>query len=141
MGPLNEDMYGSSLRRRHASSILDADVVNAKVLAGFVDAIRARVSDKIREVKGRPGKQDRSDAVKQILADLIAEVAPSITDPNASYLTIMSTKDKQKQVRQVFVEVEEQATRDATLGVSALLEAFAERRTARQRYAAVATRK
>src|SRR6476619_2322554 len=30
--------------------------------AGFVDAIRARVTDKIREVKGRPGKQDRSDA-------------------------------------------------------------------------------
>src|SRR5208282_5465678 len=32
--------------------------------AGFVDAIRARVTDKIREVKGRPGKQDRADAVK-----------------------------------------------------------------------------
>src|SRR5256885_5121911 len=28
---------------------------------GFVDAIRARVTDKIREVKGRPGKQDRAD--------------------------------------------------------------------------------
>src|SRR5258708_2396438 len=29
----------------------------------FVDAIRARVTDKIREVKGKPGKHDRSDAV------------------------------------------------------------------------------
>src|SRR5207248_7861100 len=29
---------------------------------GFVDAIRARVTDEIREVKGKPGKQDRSDA-------------------------------------------------------------------------------
>jgi polyribonucleotide nucleotidyltransferase len=83
--------------------------------AGFVDAIRARVSDKIREVKGRPGKQDRSDAVKQILADLIAEMAPSVTDPNAGYQTIIATKDKQKQIRAVFSEVEEQATREAIL--------------------------
>src|SRR5580765_2003328 len=43
---------------------------------GFVDAIKARVSDKIREVKGRPGKQDRSDAVKLILEELIKEMAP-----------------------------------------------------------------
>ena len=53
--------------------------------AGFVDAIRARVSDKIREVKGKPGKHDRSDAVKQIQEDLIKELAPPVTDPNASY--------------------------------------------------------
>jgi polyribonucleotide nucleotidyltransferase len=83
--------------------------------AGFVDAIKARVSDKIREVKGRPGKQDRSDAVKQILVDLMAEMAPSITDPNASYQAILATKDKQKQIRAVFSEVEEQATREAIL--------------------------
>ncbi|HET6248293.1 MAG TPA: polyribonucleotide nucleotidyltransferase [Tepidisphaeraceae bacterium] len=83
--------------------------------AGFVDAIRARVTDKIREVKGRPGKQDRSDAVKQILTDLIAEMAPPITDPNASYQTILATKDKQKQIRGVFSEVEETATREAIL--------------------------
>src|SRR4051812_45574102 len=37
---------------------------------GFVDAIRARVADKIREVKGKPGKHDRSEGVDQILDDL-----------------------------------------------------------------------
>src|SRR3982751_3898237 len=52
---------------------------------GFVDAIRARVTDKIREVKGKAGKADRSDAVKQILTDLLAEMAPPVTDPNAPY--------------------------------------------------------
>src|SRR4029453_15870908 len=41
--------------------------------AGFVDAIRARVSDKIKEVKGKPGKHDRSDAVAKIQDDLIKE--------------------------------------------------------------------
>src|SRR2546423_224062 len=38
---------------------------------GFVDAIRARVADKIREVKGRPGKHDRSD--EQMVDGLIEE--------------------------------------------------------------------
>ncbi len=83
--------------------------------AGFVDAIRARVTDKIREVKGKAGKGDRADAISQILTDLLAEMAPPVTDPNASYQTIIATKDKQKQIRSVFVEVEEQVTREAIL--------------------------
>ena len=83
--------------------------------AAFVSAITSRVTDKIREVKGKPGKADRSDAVKQILDDLIKEMAPSNTDPNASYATILSTKDKQKQIRGVFAEVEEKVTREAIL--------------------------
>src|SRR5438309_2117411 len=62
--------------------------------AGFVDAIRARVTDKIREVKGKPGKHDRSDAVKQVLTDLIAEMAAPITDPSASYLSMVAQKDE-----------------------------------------------
>jgi polyribonucleotide nucleotidyltransferase len=82
---------------------------------GFVDAIRARVTDKIREVKGKPGKHDRSDAIKVVLADLLAEMAPPVTDPNASYQQVLATKEKQKQVRSVFVEVEEQVTREAIL--------------------------
>src|SRR5215213_3357315 len=45
---------------------------------GFVDAIRARVGDKIRAVKGQAGKANRSDAVKQILDGLIAEMAPPV---------------------------------------------------------------
>src|SRR5207248_3312214 len=39
--------------------------------AGFVDSIRARVADKIRDAKGKPGKHDRSDAVKKIQEDLL----------------------------------------------------------------------
>jgi len=82
---------------------------------GFVDAIRARVTDKIREVKGKPGKADRSDAVAQILTDLIAEMAPPITDQNASYLSIVSQKEQAKKIRNVFTEVEEHVTREAIL--------------------------
>ncbi|MGA2442286.1 MAG: polyribonucleotide nucleotidyltransferase [Tepidisphaeraceae bacterium] len=83
--------------------------------AGFVDAIRARVTDKIREVKGKAGKDDRADSIKQILDDLLAELAPPVTDPNASYQTILATREKQKQIRAIFVEVEEQVTREAIL--------------------------
>jgi polyribonucleotide nucleotidyltransferase len=82
---------------------------------GFVDAIRARVSDKIREVKGKPGKHDRGDAVKQILDELIAEMAPPVTDPNASYASIVEQKGQQKIIRNIFGEVEEQVTREAIL--------------------------
>jgi hypothetical protein len=38
-------MYGSLLWRRHASSISDADVVNDKVLARFIDAILVLIDD------------------------------------------------------------------------------------------------
>jgi polyribonucleotide nucleotidyltransferase len=82
---------------------------------GFVDAIRGRVADKIRDVKGKAGKQDRSDAVAQILEDLIVEMAPPVTDPNASYLSIMAQRDEVRKIRSVFAEVEEQATREAIL--------------------------
>ena len=82
---------------------------------GFVDAIRARVTDKIREVKGKAGKHDRADAIRTILADLLTEMAPPVTDPTASYQTIIAARDKQKQIRGIFVEVEEQVTREAIL--------------------------
>ncbi|MGD0389514.1 MAG: polyribonucleotide nucleotidyltransferase [Tepidisphaeraceae bacterium] len=82
---------------------------------GFVDAIRARVTDRIREVKGKAGKDDRADSIKQILDDLLAEMAPPVTDPNASYQTILATKEKHKEIRAIFVEVEEQVTREAIL--------------------------
>jgi hypothetical protein len=38
-------MYGSSLRRRHSSSISDADVVNVKVLPGFIDAVLVLINN------------------------------------------------------------------------------------------------
>jgi polyribonucleotide nucleotidyltransferase len=82
---------------------------------GFVEAIRARVTDKIREVKGKPGKADRSEAVSKILTDLIAELAPPITDPNASYLSIVAQKEEAKKIRNVFTQVEEHVTREAIL--------------------------
>jgi polyribonucleotide nucleotidyltransferase len=82
---------------------------------GFVDAIRARVADKIREVKGKPGKHDRSDAVKQLQEDLIKELAPPVTDPNASYAAILAQKEEVKKIRKVFGEIEEQVTREAIL--------------------------
>src|SRR5688572_13722211 len=83
---------------------------------GFVDAIRARVSGKLREVKGgKGGKQDRSDAVKQILDDLLNEMAPPVTDPKATYMSVVAQKDEAKKIRKVFAEVEEQATREAIL--------------------------
>jgi polyribonucleotide nucleotidyltransferase len=82
---------------------------------GFVDAIRARVTDQIREVKGKAGKSDRADAIAEILTQLLAEMAPAVTDSSASYQSVMATREKQKQVRSIFVEVEEQVTREAIL--------------------------
>jgi polyribonucleotide nucleotidyltransferase len=82
---------------------------------GFVDAIRARVADKIREVKGKAGKHDRSDAVKKIQEELLNEMAPAVTDPNASYMAILTQKSEAKKIRQVFGEIEEQVTREAIL--------------------------
>jgi polyribonucleotide nucleotidyltransferase len=83
--------------------------------ASFVDSIRGKVSDKIREVKGRPGKADRSDAVDQILADLLQEMAPAINDPSASYTQILAQREQAKKIRGIFSEVEEHATRQAIL--------------------------
>ncbi len=81
----------------------------------LLEAVRGRVTDKIREVKGKPGKQDRSDAVKAVLDEVLRELAPASTDANASYAQILATKDKQKQIRSIFVDVEEQVTREAIL--------------------------
>jgi polyribonucleotide nucleotidyltransferase len=83
--------------------------------AELVKLVKSKVSAKIREVKGRPGKQDRSDAVKQIQEDLLNELAPAATDPNTPYLQIAANTKKAKQIRQIFAEVEETATREAIL--------------------------
>src|SRR5688572_7980860 len=82
---------------------------------GFVDAIRARVTDKIREVKGKPGKSDRNDAVKKIQEELLNEMAAPVTDPKASYMAVLEQQAQAKQVRAVFAEVEEQVTRELIL--------------------------
>ena len=83
--------------------------------AAFVESIKSKVTAKIREVKGKPGKADRSEAVSKIQSELIAEMAPPITDPNGSYGAIIAQKDLAKKVRAVFAEVEEHVTREAIL--------------------------
>jgi polyribonucleotide nucleotidyltransferase len=82
---------------------------------GLLDAVRARVESKIREVKGRPGKQDRADAVVDIQDALLKEMAPAVTDPHAPYLAIVTQKDEAKKLRAAFSEIEEQVTREAIL--------------------------
>ena len=83
--------------------------------AAFVDEVKSKVSAKIREVKGRPGKADRNVAVKQILSDLIADMAPPVTETHASYGQIVAQKERARRVRAVFSDVEEAATRHAIL--------------------------
>src|SRR6202043_214954 len=63
----------------------------------------------------RPGKQDRADAVIEIQDELLKQMAPAVTDPNAPYLTIVSQKEEAKKIRQAFVEIEEHVTREAIL--------------------------
>jgi polyribonucleotide nucleotidyltransferase len=81
----------------------------------LVNAIRSRVAEPIRQVKGKAGKADRADAVKEILNNLLVELAPPVSDPNAPYGAFLAVKDKQKQIKQIFVDVEEEATRQAIL--------------------------
>ena len=81
----------------------------------FTEQVRSKVSAKIREVKGRPGKADRGAAIKKILAELLADMAPAVAEPHASYVQIVAQKERAKKVRVVFSEVEEAATRDAIL--------------------------
>jgi polyribonucleotide nucleotidyltransferase len=83
----------------------------------LVAEIKSKITQKIRDVKGIAGKSDRSEATKKILGDLIQEIAPNPTasDPHASYNTILAHKEKIKQIRAVFSEVEEHATREAIL--------------------------
>jgi polyribonucleotide nucleotidyltransferase len=83
--------------------------------AELVNTVRSKVAAKIREAKGKPGKQDRSDAVDQLKADLLLELAPSVVDPNAPYAMYVQTAKKQKQIKAIFSEIEEEATRQAIL--------------------------
>ncbi|MFT3788388.1 MAG: polyribonucleotide nucleotidyltransferase [Tepidisphaeraceae bacterium] len=82
---------------------------------GFVDAVRARVADKIKDAKGKPGKHDRGEAMKKIMDDLLAEFAPPVTDPNAGYMSIVAQQQNAKKIKNVFALVEEQVTRELIL--------------------------
>jgi polyribonucleotide nucleotidyltransferase len=82
---------------------------------GLLDAVRARVGDKIKAIKGQVGKHDRSDQIKKVQEELIAELAPAITDPNAAYLSVLAQKQHASKIRGAFGVVEEQVTREAIL--------------------------
>jgi len=81
----------------------------------LVDAVRARAVEQIREVKCKAGKQDRAETIAAVLEQAILELAPPITDANASYLAIVAQRKKEKEIREIFVEVEEEVTRQAIL--------------------------
>ena len=82
---------------------------------GYVDAIRARVADKIRAIKSKPGKTDRNEAISQLRDELIKELAPPVTDPNAGYAAVIAQKEEVKKLRKVFGDVDEEVTRAAIL--------------------------
>jgi polyribonucleotide nucleotidyltransferase len=83
--------------------------------AALVEAVRNRIAEPIRQIKGKPGKADRADAIEKLMNDTLAELAPTPTDPAAPYSAFMAARQKQAQVRQLFVEVEEAVTRQAIL--------------------------
>src|SRR5688500_1899887 len=81
----------------------------------LVEQVRKLAGTRIREIKGSPGKQDRADAVKELMNEIITKLAPAPEDPNAPYLQIVAAKDRQKKIRNILTEVEEQVTREAIL--------------------------
>ena len=83
--------------------------------AGLVAEVRRLAAERIREVKGQAGKHNRSDLVKAILDDVLNQLAPPLTDPNAAYLAVLAQRDRQKQIRNIFVDIEEEVTRQAIL--------------------------
>ena len=83
--------------------------------AGLLDTVRVKVGDKIKAVKGIAGKKDRNADVAKLRDELIAEMAPAVTDPNATYLQIMAQRNEAGKIRAAFAAVEEQATREAIL--------------------------
>src|SRR5688572_29409491 len=83
--------------------------------SALIEEVRSLVTVKIRAAKGKPGKHDRSDEVKQVLNDAILTIAPPVTDPNASYTMITTARDKARHVRAIFSEIEEEITRHAIL--------------------------
>ncbi|MGE5609908.1 MAG: polyribonucleotide nucleotidyltransferase, partial [Bacillota bacterium] len=81
----------------------------------LTEAVRKLATDRIRDVKGKPGKQDRAEAIRLIMEEILQQLAPAITDPSAPYSAIIANREKQRQIRSIFVEIEEQVTRQAIL--------------------------
>ena len=81
----------------------------------LVEEVKKKVLSKIRAAKGKPGKADRAAAVDKVLADTLEDMAPTPTDAKATYTEIMAAKAKASQIRKIFVDVEELATRQAIL--------------------------
>lgn len=81
----------------------------------LVEEVRRLVTGRIREVKGKAGKQGRAEAIAQIMEDAVSKLAPAPADASAPYSAIVAARERQGQVRAIFVEVEEQVTREAIL--------------------------
>ena len=81
----------------------------------LVKKVRDLSQARIREVKGQAGKNNRSEAVEQIMNEVIVAIAPPATDPNTPYLAVVAQKQLAGQIKKIFVDVEEQVTREAIL--------------------------
>lgn len=79
----------------------------------FRDAIKAKVEQKIRDAKGKPGKADRGAAVKKIQEELIAELAPPVV--GSDYLAHIGHQGNVKKIKSAFSFVEEHITRELVL--------------------------
>jgi polyribonucleotide nucleotidyltransferase len=115
--------FGHNVIKEVTSMIEELQSKNPKEKVGvirgqepeLIEQVRNLVTDKIRAAKGKPGKHDRGDEVKNILNEAILTIAPPVTDPNASYTMIMTARDKARHVRAIFSEIEEEITRHAIL--------------------------
>jgi polyribonucleotide nucleotidyltransferase len=80
----------------------------------LLTAVRANVTDALRKIKGMSGKQDRAEAVEEVKAKLLIDLAPAAA-VDASYGAIVAQKEQAKKVKLAFAEVEEEVTREAIL--------------------------
>ena len=81
----------------------------------LLEEVRRLAADRIRAIKGQPGKQDRAQAIDALLEEVVNQLSPLPTDPSTPYLVLAAARERQKAVREAFVEIEEQVTRQAIL--------------------------
>jgi polyribonucleotide nucleotidyltransferase len=81
----------------------------------LVKAVRSKAESAIRDAKGKPGKADRNEALKKVQELVMSELAPPVTDANATFAQVTKQKDLAKQIKAIFSEVEEQVTRETIL--------------------------
>ena len=80
----------------------------------LVDQVKAEVEQKIRAAKGEPGKQERNAKIKAIRQEMLDKLAPD-AGPDAGYGAAMVQRGKEKVLKNVFADVEEEITRQIIL--------------------------